>query len=117
MAQRVYDNEVKEIVDTVLDTQPFIETASLLVDEELVSSGHSAARLRQIELYLSAHFVTIRDPQFQQLRGEKQSVSFHLGDLGQGLKSTAYGQQVLLLDTSGILAQVGMATRASFEVL
>ena len=49
MAARVTDADVKAIFDTAMDTTPFIPTANLIVDEELVSFGLTEARLTEIE--------------------------------------------------------------------
>lgn len=103
--------------------QTFIDTASLIVDEELstITPALSAARLAQIELYLAAHFAVMTyeaggflkrkindvEEQYQEL-----SVTLH------GLSRTVYGQQVLLLDSSGRLNEIASPKlKASFRVV
>lgn len=116
MAQRVADYDVKMLIDTELDTQPFIDTATLLVDEILGASGHSAARLTQIELYLAAHFCAVSHPLLTQVRADQDTYTYHLPEAGDGFKATSYGRQALVLDTTGTLAQLGMARKAHFTV-
>ena len=105
MAVRTTDDEVKEIIDTSLDDlTPFILVASQQVDR---ISGLGTAVLKEIERWLAAHFVAIRDK-----RTSKDSVgdSSHTyeGRTGMALDFTRYGQQAKLLDTTGTLRKVGM---------
>ena len=115
---RVTDAEVKAIIDTERDVAPFIETASLIVDEDVSGNGPSVARLRQIELYLAAHFVAITEE-----RGGLISSATGAGketyanNFKEGLRSTRYGQQAMSLDTSGSLALAASPQKASFEVV
>lgn len=113
--QRVRDADVKEIIDTELNTQPFITAASLQVDRHLSTSGLSAAELKEIERWWAAHLVAIRDPRFLQVRSEGDSINYERGKSGQGLNATSYGQQVLVLDSTGILARATTAKRASIH--
>ncbi len=106
MSHRVIDDEVKLIFpDTTKNASPFIEVANLVVDETLASLGMSAERLKQIELYLAAHFMAITEergaPRRQRL-GETVEEWFQ--DIGKGLNATRFGQQALLLDTTGTLS-------------
>ena len=101
---RVSGSEVQDIIDTDLETlTPFIDAASQLVDG---ISGLGAATLKEIERWLAAHFIAIRDQ-----RTVKDAVgdSSHTygGKTGMGLDATLYGQQVKLLDTTGYLVSVG----------
>jgi hypothetical protein len=103
---RVTDSEVKEIIETTIDTTPFIQTATLIVDEDIAPQGLSTARLREIELYLAAHFTTLRE---RQLKREEfgDSENEYLGEVGTDLDASIYGQQAKVLDTSGTLAKLG----------
>ena len=76
----------------------------------------SEALLKEIERWLAAHFACIRDPLFREARTAGDQMVFERGQAGTGLSATSYGQQALLLDTSGILAQVTTTKRASFKV-
>lgn len=113
--------ELKAIVDVASgdSVQTFLDSANLIVTEDLASSGFSAARLKQIELYLAAHFLTVSVE-----RGGLKA--YKIGDTtetyqtqaGEGFATTRYGQQALALDTSGIL--LGMSTnkpRALFRIV
>jgi len=111
---RVTVAEVQAVYDTDKDLMSVIVTASLLVDEELVSSNHSAARLKQIELYLAAHFAAVADERGALVRSTVgESAEFYAKDVGQGLKATIYGQQAITLDTSGVLATIAAKGGAS----
>jgi hypothetical protein len=120
---RVTAEEVKQVVrtdiidDTVLTNM--IDTANLLVDEELVGEAdHSDARLKKIELYLSAHYVALTEEGGGVTRSK-------LGDADEsyanvydaGLQSTRFGQNAASLDTSGILAALTPKLKAAFRVV
>ncbi len=119
---RVTELEVREIIDTTLSTgeiDPFINTANLLVNQYLGSSNLSEELLTEIEKYLSAHVLSVRD---QRVKSEKIDVlSFtYTGTFGSGLKNTQYGQMAILLDTTGTLgdiAESGGKQKASLSVI
>ena len=102
---RVTDDQVKEIIETDLDTTPFIDTATILVDD-LVGKCLSDEKLEKIELYLSAHFVTLQE---RVLKSDEfgDSKEEYFADIGKGLDSSNYGQTAKVLDTSGCLANFG----------
>ncbi len=102
--QRVVDSDVKQILRTTIDTQPYIVCATLVVTERLVPVGYSADRLRQIELYLSAHLASLQDPGLIELTADGATARYDRGKLGTGLNGTQYGQQIQWLDYLGILA-------------
>lgn len=111
---RVTVAEVKAIIDVEddRDVSPFIELATLLVDENLASAGLSAARLKQIELYLSAHYTAVtveRGALSVSKLGD--ALETYKGDYTQGLNLTRYGQQAITLDTSGTLAAMSTPTK------
>lgn len=107
---RVTDAEVKEIIEVnpflIPTTDPFITTANILVDELLLTLGYSDPLLKQIELYLSAHFTGMKQ---RQLDSEEfgDSENDYIGEVGKGLEFTQYGQQAKVLDFQGGLADVG----------
>jgi len=113
MTARVTTDEVKEIIDTsISDLTPFITVASQQVDRIDTAGGLSAAVLKEIERWLSAHFVAIRDA-----RSTKDAIgdSSHTyeGKTGMGLEFTRYGQQAKMLDTTGTLAKLGLRRAAT----
>jgi hypothetical protein len=106
---RVNVNDVKDVIQTELtDGQlwAFITTAHQLVVDRVQGKGLSEATMTQIEQYLAAHFVSLRDPRvkMEKIGGEYQA-SYQIGDLGEGLASTVYGQTALALDSTGTLTQ------------
>lgn len=118
MANRCTEIEVKEIIDTTLtenEIAPFITAANLIVTDILTGSGLLSAQLKEIERWLTAHFVAIRDPRISAEKTEGASATYH-GKSDMGLDHTPYGQQVKLLDTTGALANLGKR-KASVETL
>lgn len=118
MANRCTEIEVKEIIDTTLTENkiaPFITAANLIVTGILTGSGLLSAQLKEIERWLTAHFVAIRDPRISAEKTEGASATYQ-GKTDMGLDHTSYGQQVKLLDTTGALANLGKR-KASVETL
>lgn len=107
----VTDAEVKKIIDTELDTTPFITTAHLIVTEDLGSAGYSSDRQKQIELYLAAHFTALMEEGggITRRRMGDSDESYALVK-GNGLMLTRYGQQAMAFDTSGILKGLNATT-------
>ncbi|RPI63879.1 MAG: hypothetical protein EHM48_01755 [Planctomycetaceae bacterium] len=107
---RVTVAQVTEIISTKLSVETInacINTAHYLVDAKLASTGLGADLLNTIELWLSAHFVAIRDPRAESESVAEYSVKFQ-GRTDMGLKATTYGQQALALDYTGTLASMGL---------
>lgn len=103
MTIRVTDSEVFEIIDTSLtNIDPFINSASLIVDGYLLSKGLSDEILKQIELYIAAHLLSLKDPRTKSVGVDVLSESYQ-GQWGLGLNGTSYGQTAILLDSSGTL--------------
>jgi hypothetical protein len=108
MAARVSSEEVLEIIDTDLtDVSAMITAANLIINSRLASRGISEELLKEIERWLAAHFVAIRDPKLKSetIDGAKQEYEY--AKMGEGIMGTSYGQQAVLLDVSGSLAQMG----------
>ena len=106
---RTTATEVKEIISTEL-TDPqitaYIGIANSIVTNN-VTCGLSASALEEIERWLTAHLISIT--QERQVKKEKlgEAELTYAGQYGTGLKSTSYGQMVLMLDTCGGLANLG----------
>ena len=108
---RVTSDELREIFDTSLvdDTlDTFIGIANRIVTSYLgATTLLTDAEKADVELFLSAHLAsTMRDPQAQSegvTGGAGVSITYH-GKSGMGLSASLYGQQVLLLDRTGLLA-------------
>jgi hypothetical protein len=118
MANRVTPEELAPIVPDVSASSlaPYISTANLIVDEEIVGKGLSDARLKEIEKYLAAHFATITNGELTMRKIGDSQDSYAKGLAGKGLKETAFGRQACLLDTSGTLASQGADT-GTFDLL
>jgi len=115
----VTDTEVKAVVDTNRDTTPFIATADLIITEDFAGTTLTSARLKQIELYLAAHFVTLTEERGN-LKKHKKGDSEEEYDMikGSGLSLTRYGQQALSLDSTGVLASLSKPTqKAEFRII
>ncbi len=106
MANRVTQSEVYEIIDTTLtDIEVFINTANLLVTSWLGSTDLSDEILKEIEKYLSAHVLSLRDQRTKSVGVDVLSESYQ-GQWGMGLNGTSYGQMCIMLDTTGTLGQM-----------
>lgn len=111
----VTTTDVKAIIDTKLkpigeegvnidQLAPFLDQATLVISEELVGSSLSEARIDLITKYLTAHFIALTEEYGSLAKviiGDSE-VWTH-DNSGKGLEGTRYGQQVLALDTTGIL--------------
>jgi len=125
MPARVLPIELAQIypgaVTAVDELQPFIDSAHILVDEELLSAGLSAARLKLIELYLAAHLAVVtleRGGLVKQRIGDAEEIYQVPGFNTIGLVTTRFGQQVVILDTSGKMAALSQKpVKAVFRVI
>lgn len=116
---RVTAADVQEILDTTLEASvinAFINTANTFIEVNLSSANLGEAMLTEIEKWLAAHFLSLRDRRVksENIAGE-YSVTYEVGNLGKGLMSTTYGQTAVALDTSGTLGSLNMK-RASLKV-
>lgn len=110
MATNATVDQLREIWETPQgDTQlkVWLAIAIELVDDMLAQSGYSAARMTHIALNLAAHFGSAITPSTSRERVGRDYEMERTGKFGELLKSTVYGQTVLTLDTSGILATAG----------
>ncbi len=119
MAARVNDEEVKVLIDTNRDTSPFIDDANLIVNENLVGKGFSDERLKLIEKYLAAHLVALTEERggLTRYKNGDSSEEYQLVK-GSGIAQTRYGQQAIMLDTTGTLQNLSRAGgTAEFRVV
>jgi len=101
------------------DLGAIIDVANRLVTDVLGSAGLSTARLKDVELYLAAHLLTIREMDFGATIEQKVNETWaqYGGRLKSGLEFTRFGQTALVLDTSGKLAGATTGQRAAFKVV
>jgi len=117
MSARTTAERIREIIDTeVIDLTLFINDAYLIVSEVLEPSvDYSEARLEMIERYFAAHLIASGISQLaaSETAGPvSEKKQYHLAN---NLRSTMYGQQVVALDSSGILASLG-SKRKTFSI-
>jgi hypothetical protein len=111
--------EILEVeVDSDVSLDPFILAASSLVDqveqyyidksiaEPSVGMSHSE-RLSLIETWLAAHFYSIRFPRTTQER-VGNVMEMYENKVDYGLRLTRYGQQAVILDTTGVLNSISV---------
>jgi hypothetical protein len=118
MANRVLPEDVRAIIVTDLDDAAldvFIGTANTLINSTILDKGLPANLLIEIERYLAAHFVAMRERQESEIDVGDGSAKYG-GKFGYGLDFTQYGQQVKLLDFTGTLVTLGKP-EAEFEIL
>jgi hypothetical protein len=92
-------------LDSSVDVSPYITTAEALAGKVLSEEGYTAAYLLQIEVYLAAHFAAVSYLRWgQEQTGASQEQKQYKVDLSLNL--TVFGQQAMILDTSGKLAKL-----------
>ena len=110
MANRVTGDEVKEIISTSLTAAQiasFITAANRIVTNTLTGSTATAADKKEIERWLTAHLICIRDPRKKSEKIGDAQDTYDTGNKGKRLESTEYGKTVLLIDPTGLMCNVG----------
>ena len=92
MAKRVTQEEVRDLVpnSTDINMEPFIETANAIVDKVSSNDTNSvmnATDLKNLEMWLAAHFYAVRDSQYQSKSTGRSSGQFQ-GQTGMALDLT-----------------------------
>lgn len=111
MANRVTNTEVAAILDTsVTSFTAFITAANKLVTVLLSNTNKisDSTQLKEIERWLAAHFFksSLELQEKAHEVGETKATFFGASNEIL-LKSTLYGQQACVLDTTGTLANLG----------
>lgn len=89
--------------DTAL--QPFITAAATVTTARLADKGLSDDTLKQVQLYLAAHFCFVTDAgPHETLRVEDVSERFTQHAKNPGLLDSRWGRMAVMLDPSGTLA-------------
>jgi hypothetical protein len=86
-----------------IDLTVHIRAANFLINE-IITAPLTTAHLKEIERWLSAHFVAVCDPRIDTEKAGPVSVKY-LQKVGMNLYETTFGQQAVALDTSQALAQ------------
>lgn len=106
---RIDPDEAIQLSGTTLDVKViniFIRTAHRLVDRELQDQPEVAdSELADIELFLAAHFLSLRDRRTSEISVEGNRFVWE-GDSGLGLDNTQWGQNAKALDSSGRLEEM-----------
>ena len=95
--------EVKRIISTDLDVVQFALSASRLVDAKIAEGLLDESTLKEIETYLTAHLITITAPREESEKAGSVSAKYR-GKTDMGIRSSLYGQHVLLLDSTNSFA-------------
>lgn len=107
MAVRTNPTAVKDIRDTDVNVKPMITAASLIVDSlnEKCGTSFDEEHLKQIEMWLAAHFVGTIDPVLIREKFENSDNSYQVGSAAlSGIMSDKYGQTANML-SGGCLAE------------
>ena len=116
---RVTIAEVKEIIDTSLEDAnitAYITAANASVTEVLTGSGLGVDLLKEIERWLTAHLIAAtqeRQSKSEEAGGAKVT---YTGVYGEGLRLTSYGQMVITLDSSGLMASLGGRSASIYAI-
>lgn len=109
---RVTPDDVKAILrkEPGSPLESFIETADALVTN-LLTDLLSDIMLKQITLYLSAHFYHVTDPNYRE-QAIDDSEHKYRSKVGMGLHLTHFGQQAMVLDSTGTLVEVNATDKS-----
>lgn len=121
MAVRTTEAEVKAIMSSCTASSAtitaMIAAASAMIDRVFeYDTSLGATELEELERWLTAHLIASIF--------ERTSVFEKIGDaqiqyanvLGKGLMSTPYGQAVMLMDTTGLLANAGKQNASLYAI-
>lgn len=83
----------------------FITQANILVDRVFAEDTTLAdATLTEIERLIAAHFIHALDPRVK-AEGTDGTTAQYSGQWGMQLSATTYGQNAMMLDSTGLLAK------------
>ena len=115
--------DVRVVITTDL-TDPQIDSiiadASLAVESCAALATYTSARQQAIIKWVAAHFINFINGQGGAISLNvlgSSSVAYANAMLGDGLKSSAYGQQALALDPSGCIGKIGSKAKPTVWVL
>ena len=101
--------EIMDIDSSITNIGAFITAANLIINSKLADVTYTneddedttEATKKEIERWLSAHLVAIRDTRSKEEKAGSVSQSFQY-KLGLNLQVTMYGQNACMIDTSGL---------------
>jgi hypothetical protein len=112
MATRAGVDDVKDIVEynPDIDLAAFLRTANVMVtyvESCDTRSLLSANQLKEIEIWLAAHYYSVRDQIYSSEKTADSEADFQTGVKGSGsLDTTDYGRQAMAIDITGCLASL-----------
>jgi len=118
---RTTPEKVRSVIDVnpQVDVTNHIQTANNVtnkVAEQDTAGLLNTDLLTDIETYLAAHFLALKDPQYESKSTGDASGKFQTGQKGQGFLATDWGATAVSLDLTGFLktisegvTQVGIA--------
>ena len=114
MAARVADSDVREVISLPADAviTAFITAANLMVNKipAKFPGVLDDATLFEVERWTAAHLASVRYSRLtSQSVGDGQEAYRKGLENSIGLQSTTWGQQAIMLDTTGTLAELAMA--------
>jgi hypothetical protein len=103
-------------IDEAPDLAPFIDVAEAIVDAVVACSLRkgltiSSVTQEHLETWLAAHCYTASDPSYMEQQTERAKGVF--SPLGDGLKSSRFGQMALQMDFTGCLRVVTSGIKAT----
>jgi len=121
MANRVVAEDVSAILDDTNLTDPQIEiyiTGANAFVSNVLGTTLGIAVLKEIERYLSAHFISISRERIAKKEEAGGAKIEYTGTYGGGLRATHYGQTAINFDTTGVLEeQAGGIKEASSKAI
>lgn len=113
---RVTKQEVQEIYNGTV-SEASIAFADQLIDQTLLDCGYSDSQLKEFARLLSAHYSEVfsGNAGVTSIKQGQRSITSGIA-YGQGLDSTVYGQQAIVLDTCEGLVNLSKKP-AKFRVL
>lgn len=103
------DDVMNILDDTTLDEdviEGYINSANVFVTAALGTKGLSTDLLTQIEMWLSAHMISVTRERVYKEAGAGGAYVKYAGAWGEGLLGSTYGQMAVNLDTSGTLVNI-----------
>ena len=104
--------DVKSILDNTTLSDPvitrFINSANVFITNTLGNSTLTAEVLEEIEMWLSAHFISVSRERMAAKEEAGGAKIEYVGKTGEGLNSTSYGQTAMALDTTGTLTNIAL---------